>query len=428
MGTKPATRAFFLCRCGPCRDQQPATRILAMTTPMLRYGRRPPKNAPALRLAPLLAGVLLPPPSHVDYGTDFTGWQMLGNDVAGDCVAVTWANQRALVTTALSHKTDYPSQSEVWTFYQTQNPNFNPNGSATGNGPGSPADGGMDIQTALEYAVNHGGPDGLKAVAFAAVDYTKKNEPRPAHAIFGQVWYGINVLIANQTEFSNGQPWDYVAGSPLDGGHSITGIGYDPTDYRFVTWAQETEWTEAFRTHQVEEAWVVIWPEHFGTTDFEQGMNLKQLAADYQAITGNTLNIPQPPQRIGVLTTAGDALVKQGALNAAWVTEYSGVTQLAVTDNRVGVLTTAGDALVKQGALNAAWVTEYSGVTQLAVTDNRVGVLTTAGDALVKQGALNAAWVTEYSGVTQLAVTDNRVGVLTTAGDALVKEGALNAA
>ena len=338
-----------------------------MTTPTFRYGRRPPKNAPALRLAPLLTGVLPAPASHVDYGTDFTGWQMLGNDVAGDCVAVTWANQRALVTTALSHKTDYPSQSEVWTFYQTQNPNFNPNGSATSNGPGSPADGGMDIQTALEYAVNHGGPDGVKAVAFAAVDYTNENELRSAHAIFGQVWYGINVLIANQTEFSNGQPWDYVAGSPLDGGHSITGIGYDPTDYRFVTWAQETEWTEAFRTHQVEEAWVVIWPEHLGTTEFEQGMNLKQLAADYQAITGNTLNLPQPPQRIGVLTTAGDALVKQGALNAAWVTEYSGVTQLAVTDNRVAVLTTAGDALVKEGGLSAAWVTEYSGVSEVGI-------------------------------------------------------------
>jgi len=317
---------------------------------------------------------------------------------------------------------------EVWTFHQTQNPNFNPNGSATSNGPGSPADGGMDIQTALEYAVNHGGPDDVKAVAFAAVDYTNETELRSAHAIFGQVCYGINVLIANQTEFSNGQFWDYVAGSPLDGGHSITGIGYDPTDYRFVTWAQETEWTEAFRTHQVEEAWVVIWPEHLGTTEFEQGMNLKQLAADYQAITGNTLNLPQPPQRIGVLTTAGDALVKQGALNVAWVTEYSGVTQLAVTDNRVAVLTTAGDALVKEGGLSAAWVTEQAGVQQVALSPNRVGVLTTAGEALVNEGALNAAWVTEYSGVTQLAVTDNRIAVLTTAGDALVKEGGLSAA
>ena len=204
-------------------------------------------------------------------------------------------------------------------------------------------------------------------MAFAKVDYTNENELRSAHAIFGQVWYGINVLVANQSEFSNGQAWDYVAGSPLDGGHSITGVGYDPSDYRFITWAVETEWTEAFRTHQVEEAWVVIWPEHFGATEFEQGMNLKQLAADYKAITGNTLIIPQPPPRIGVLTTAGAAMVKQGGLSAAWVTEYSGVKQLAVTDNRIAVLTTAGPALVKEGGLSSAWVTEHTGVSDLGI-------------------------------------------------------------
>ena len=399
-----------------------------MTSAMFRYGRRHPKNAPALRLAPLLTGALPTPPPHIEYGTDFTGWQMLGNDAAGDCVAVTWANQRALVTTALSHKTAYPTQSQVWAFYRTQNPAFDPNGSASGNGPGSPADGGMDIQTALEYVVKKGGPDGVRPVAFAQVDYTNESELRSAHAIFGQVWYGINVLVANQNEFSNGQAWDYVAGSPLDGGHSITGVGYDPSDYRFITWAAETEWTEAFRTHQVEEAWVVIWPEHFGATEFEQGMNLKQLAADYKAITGNTLVIPQPPLRIGVLNTAGAAIVKEGALGSAWVTEYSGVRQLAVTHNRVAVLTTSGDALVKQGGLSGAWVTECSGVKQLAVTDDRIAVLTTAGDALVKEGALGSAWVTEHSGVQQVVISPNRVGVLTTAGDALLKEGALSSA
>ena len=234
---------------------------------------------------------------------------MLGNDVAGDCVAVTWANQRALVTTALSQKTDYPTQAEVWTFYKTQNPTFDPNGTAGTNGPGSPADGGMDIQTALEYLRNTGGPGGVKAVAFARVDFTNENELRSAHAIFGQVWYGINVLVANQTEFSNGQAWDYVAGSPLDGGHSITGVGYDPTDYRFVTWAQETDWTEAFRTHQVEEAWVVIWPEHLGSREFEQGINLQQLAADYQTITGQPLVIPpQPSGELQVLAVTSTGL------------------------------------------------------------------------------------------------------------------------
>jgi hypothetical protein len=294
-----------------------------MTSPTLHYGRRAPKNAPALRLAPLLTGTVPPPPAAVDYGTKFTGWQMLGNDAAGDCVAVTWANQRALVSTALAGTTKYPDQSEVWTLYKTQNPNFDPNGSKDTDGPGSSSDGGMDIQTALELLVHTGGPDGVKAVAFAKVDYSDEQELRAAHAIFGQVWYGVNVLMANMTEFNQGQPWKYVAGSPLDGGHSITGVGYDPADYRFVTWAQETEWTETFRTHQVEEAWVVIWPEHLGSTQFEQGVDVAQLAADYQAITGKTLPIPAPgPTPTPTPGPAGSADATLAQAAHEWLTHH----------------------------------------------------------------------------------------------------------
>jgi hypothetical protein len=261
-------------------------------TPHLPLGRRSPKNAPALELARLLSKKLPKAPRTDDPGARFTAWQMLGNDRAGDCVAVTWANQRALITTALTGATRYPDQDQVWALYRTQNPSFDPDGSPTTDGPGSSHDSGMDIQTCLEYLVGSGGPDGVKAIAFAKVDHTNEAELKAAHAIFGQVWYGINVLAANQTEFADHQQWDYVAGSPLDGGHSITGVGYDRADYRFVTWAQETAWTEAFRTHQVEESWVVIWPEHLGSTEFEQGIDRQQLAMDYQEITGQALAIP----------------------------------------------------------------------------------------------------------------------------------------
>ncbi len=44
----------------------------------------------------------------------------------------------------------------------------------------------------------------------------------------------------------------------------------------------------------VEEAWVVIWPEHLGSAEFLQGVDLAQLATDYQALTGNPLVLPTP--------------------------------------------------------------------------------------------------------------------------------------
>jgi hypothetical protein len=262
-----------------------------------KYGRRPPKNAPALRLASFLSSTVPAHPRSEDYLAKLTAWQMLGNDVAGDCNAVTWANMRRLVTAALSAE-NYPTQAQVWQFYQTQNPSFDPNGTSSTNGPGSQDDQGMDVQTGLEYLHKTGGADGVKAVAFAKVDPTNLNEVRAALAIFGGLWLGIMVLDANQQQFAEGHSWTDVAGSPIDGGHAILGGGYTTATVKFITWAKETKFAKSFwdGTAQgqplVQEAWVVIWPEHLGTKAFQQGVDQAALAADYQALTGSPLVLP----------------------------------------------------------------------------------------------------------------------------------------
>jgi hypothetical protein len=269
-----------------------------MTTPTRtpgRYGRRAPKNAPALRFADIRrAGVLVPPhPVSEDYLAELSNWRMLDNDRVGCCVAATWANFRRLVTALLASEV-YPTDDQVIALYKTQNPDFDINGDPNVNGPGSPADGGMDIQTLLEYLVATGGPDGVKALAFAKVDYTNEDELFAALAIFGGVWTGVTVTQANQDEFSNGQPWDYVPGSPQDGGHSVLSGGYGLNDVRFITWAAETSFTQAFVQHQVDEAWIVIWPEHLGTTQFEAGIDQAALAQAYQELTGRPFPAPVP--------------------------------------------------------------------------------------------------------------------------------------
>lgn len=256
------------------------------------YGRRAPKNTPAIRFADVLHTTVIPPhPSSEDYLTRLSNWQMLGNDSAGDCVAVTWANMRRLVTAFLSVE-DYPSQDEVWAIYRTQNPDFDSDGSADAGGPGSQADGGMDIQTLLEYLVNTGGPDGVKAVAFAKVDHTNTAEFEAALAIFGGVWVGVNVSSENQQEFADGQPWDAVGA--VEGGHSVLSGGYTP-DVKFITWGAETSFTPPFVQQRMEEAWVVIWPEHLGTVEFEAGVDGSALAAAYQELTGKALPLPPAP-------------------------------------------------------------------------------------------------------------------------------------
>src|ERR1041385_2205488 len=271
--------------------------------PDVKLGRRPPKNAPALRLSQFLSGVVPEHPASADYLGRLSGWAMLGNDRWGDCVAVTWANQRRLMTALLGGKENYPSQSDVIEVYKTQNPQF-PND-----------DNGMDIQTCLEYLVSKGGPDGVKAIAFAKVDYTNPQEAAAAMAIFGHIWVGINVQNANMDDFDAGRPWDYHPNAGIEGGHSVETGGYNPStpgsDEKFITWAKETSFTDGFWSHLVEEAWVVVWPENLGTTQFLTGIDSTKLAAAFKSLTGHDLPIPLPtptpvPQPSGCLAQACD--------------------------------------------------------------------------------------------------------------------------
>lgn len=287
-----------------------------------KYGRRKPRaGRKSLKLSDYLTGVVPAVPADEDYLAALNGgWQMLGNDTYGDCVAVTWANVRRLVTTTLTATPDYPGQDQVFEIYKTQNPNF----------PSD--DNGMDIQTLLEYLVTTGGPDGVKAAGFASVDFTNPAEVKAAIALFGYVWTGVNVLEANQQEFSASQPWDYVAGSPLDGGHSVVTGGYGAPgagplggDERFITWAAETSFTDAFWTNEVEEAWVVIWPEHLASREFLAGVNMTQLAADYREITGHAFPAsvtppkPAPPEPVAPPPNVIAELVEKLEEFLAWL-------------------------------------------------------------------------------------------------------------
>jgi hypothetical protein len=254
---------------------------------MLKYGRRQPKRTLSIKFVDILKALPDHPISE-DYLSNLSNWLMLGNDTYGDCAAVSWANSRRFIS-ALLDKEEYPSLSEVYKLYKTQNPNF-PND-----------DNGMDMQTMLEYLNKSGGPDGVKLVAFASVNTSNLDEVKAALYIFGGILLGIEVQNANQTDFDNGVVWDYHSGQPVEGGHAVLAGGYlgrANSDVRFVTWGAETGMTDSFWQNLVDnsngEAWVLIWPENLGTKQFVEGINIDVLAADYQAITGRILPIPTP--------------------------------------------------------------------------------------------------------------------------------------
>ncbi len=133
------------------------------------------------------------------------------------------------------------------------------------------------------------------------------------------------------------------------------------------------------------------------------------------------------PARIGVVNGAASASVKEGSLDAGWVTEATGVAQVVLSGTRIGVLTTDGRVLVKDGGLGAAWVTEATGAAQVVLSGTRVGVRYSDGSVAVKDGDLGAAWTTVTTGAAALALSGTRVGVLFSDGHVAVKEGSLDA-
>jgi hypothetical protein len=248
------------------------------------HGRKPPVDKPKLAASNFLPKATIPYPPYADI-LSIGGWQMLGNDRYGTCVPRTWANERREMT-RLVNREQYPGWDQVAAAYKTQNPGF-PN-----------QDEGMVIQYFLEYLNTIGGPDGVKCVAFAQVDISNLDEVKAALSLFGHLWIGITVKSANMTQFNRNQPWDYVPTSPNEGGHSVIGGGYDTDliggDVKFETWTEVTSFTDEFWAHQVDEAWVVIWPEHLENKFFTEHVDMQGLKDGYRELTGRDLPIPDP--------------------------------------------------------------------------------------------------------------------------------------
>lgn len=260
-------------------------------------GRRPPKRAPAIRASRILTGVVPAHPSSADHFSRVSDWGLYGNDRYGVCGPTSLANQRKLTSLYLTGLEKSPTQDDVFDLYRRSgNPRFDP---ATG-----ADDNGVDMQTMLEAALE-GGIGGDKPLAFAAVDHTNLEEIRAAVAVFGSVLYGVNLETAQQDQTDAGV-WDYRRSGEW-GGHAVLGGRYsdlsdDAADRTgVVTWAELVDMTDSFMAHQLEEVWVVIWPEHLGSRAFLEGVDQQALARDYEALTGRPFPLepaptPVPPE------------------------------------------------------------------------------------------------------------------------------------
>ena len=279
------------------------------TLPSIKYKNIRAKVSDNVLAATPVEPIAIPP--SADYLKPFDAWDSRGNDKFGVCVASAWAHLRRIVSSKLGRREVYPDLNQVFQFYKTQNPEFDP--SLYEEGGKTPYDKGMQIQQGLNYLHQHGGPDGVKAIAFASVDVKNIKSIHAALATFGSLWLHVHVLDNNFQENHNRKPWTVSTAEYLGGGHAVIAGAY-ATEIRFVTWGGVSTFSTEYwnsglvqvkekidgkeqvvQIQPVAQAWIVIWPEHIGSRRFMIGVDIQQLANEYHDVTGRNFNFPVAP-------------------------------------------------------------------------------------------------------------------------------------
>lgn len=249
--------------------------------PSKKIGVRPEDTSRAkVAIGPFLQAGSTPvyPPS--DEQPNFT-YPMDRNDQAGDCVDAGGDHLSEVVIKTLTGTYTNWSDAVLLKNYQSQNPGFTSWADAEG-----PNDNGMNIAEFLDYGIKQG-----YWLAYGAIDYTNTAEMKAAIDIGLGIITGETLDVAQQ----DGKTWDYVPASSQWGGHCTVWTGYN-ADPEVVTWGEDDyTMTEAFVTHQVTEAYFVLFQAHVDHPTFRDNFDLAGFAAAISQITDGKVVVPVTP-------------------------------------------------------------------------------------------------------------------------------------
>ena len=249
--------------------------------------REPNPDRRSLHFGDYFAGPALPePPTAADWLSEVTDWPMYGNDEVGDCTIASVGHMIEAFTRYAQGVSVEITEADVMAAYSA----------ISGYVPGDPStDNGCVIEDVLKYWRTHG-IGGHKILAYAKVDVTNKTEVEQAIYLFGALNLGVNLPQSAETQFNNGQDWDYVRGSHDLGGHCVPALGYrEDGTVDLITWAKAIGMTEAFWKHFVEEGWIVVTQDRVDAEgNSPSGFSFYQLGQDLAVLTGEPNPIPEP--------------------------------------------------------------------------------------------------------------------------------------
>jgi hypothetical protein len=249
--------------------------------PRLKYGRnlRPTPHPLTLDFKAFLKADAEPPPpekAYWEYNPDPSTIGMYGNDTVGDCVCAYCAHLVMRIT-AHTGKMVVPELGDVIEMYSALT-GYDP--SQTQPDGSNPTDTGTTFEDAYAY-LKSTGLAGVKIYGWSKIDHTNYQTRAQGVYLFLGVGIGIQCPASAQDQFSAGQPFSVVDGSPIEGGHAIDESGYGGAGENYGTWGKgdqkaERAWSEQYS----DEGYIVLTPALI-----KAASDVSPTALNYDALT-----------------------------------------------------------------------------------------------------------------------------------------------
>lgn len=208
-------------------------------------------------------------------------WPMYLNDQIGDCTEAAKGHMIQALSAVGEGKELTVTNKQVLSWYERDG----------GYVPGNPStDNGCQLSTVLaNWKQYDSAVCQITEFAELASFYEIANL-KEALYLFGTVYLGIYVPQSAVDQYHAGEPWTYVPGSQIVGGHAIClqevlAPGNDNM-LQVVTWGQLWPMDREFFWHYCEEAWVMISPDWFNSSGVDtDGFNMAELQSDFSEMT-----------------------------------------------------------------------------------------------------------------------------------------------
>jgi hypothetical protein len=246
-----------------------------------KLGKRPARaGAFKFKLGDYLKTSALPAlPQVFGHQGLITSWPMLANDRYGDCVWAGAAHETALLAKEAGTDVVF-SDADVLSDYSA----------ATGFSASDPStDNGTDMQAAAAYRQKTGIVDAAgnrhKIAAYVALEPGNVEHLYYASYLFGAVGVGLVLPNSALDQAAQGEVWDIVDGSAVDGGHYVPLLGRGANGLlAAVSWGALQPMTERFFAKFCDEAVAYVSTECLVNQKSPEGFDYEALIGDLAAL------------------------------------------------------------------------------------------------------------------------------------------------